>query len=250
MSRLLARQGGIPHKLAVIGLCVSGLALAGDEPTQKIQISNTEHIDFPPNGALRLTNSIGELTVEGWDRSDVEITTIRSTKLAYDPQQREKATHDLDKVRVAAERHGDELVITTDFPRHRTFPPPSPLGSAASFRLEYDIKVPRNARLMVDHDVGDVHVENITGDIHVTAHQGEIVLHLPEKGLYSIDAKSDFGNVISDFPGHQKRTAWRIGHQFTQNTPGASQKLSMRIRYGDIIIFQIRRPPTPAPVTH
>ena len=121
-------------------------------------MSKTERMDFPSGGTLRLTNSIGVLTVEAWDRPDVEITTIKSTKVAYDAREREKATHELDRVRVTAERRGDELVITTDFPRYRAFPP-YPLAGETNFDLEYRIKAPSTARLIADHDVGEVNID-------------------------------------------------------------------------------------------
>ena len=103
------------------------LLFAAEQPKEKVQVSKTERIDFPAGGTLRFTNSIGVLTVEAWDRPDVEITTIKSTKEEYDASEREKATHELEKVNVVAERHGDELVITTTFPRYRTFPITYPL---------------------------------------------------------------------------------------------------------------------------
>ena len=123
--------------LAVIGFGTSCLLLAADEPKQKVQVSNIERMDFPSNGTLRLTNSIGVLTVEGWDRPDVEITTTKATKVAYDARGREKATHELERVGVAAERRGGELVITTDFPRYRTFS--SPLFSGWKTQLRSGI---------------------------------------------------------------------------------------------------------------
>jgi hypothetical protein len=67
----------------------------GDEPRQRVQVVQTERSDFPSGGLLRFKNSIGELTVEGWDKPDVEITTIKSTKALY-PRDREKVAHELD----------------------------------------------------------------------------------------------------------------------------------------------------------
>ena len=160
--------------LAVIGFGTACLLLAADEPKQKVQVSKTERIEFPSGGTLRLKNSIGDLTMEGWDQPGVEITTVKSTKAEYASADREKASHELDRVQIAAERQGDELVITTDFPRHRGFPPSLPLGGATNFDLDYRIKVPRDARLIVDHDVGDVNIDGVTGDIHVTVLQGTI----------------------------------------------------------------------------
>jgi hypothetical protein len=227
---------------------MSCLLLADDEFRQTVQIAKTKHVDFPSGGTVRMKNSTGELTVQGWDQPAVEITTVKSTKAAYASAEREKASHDLDRVQIAVERRGDELVITTDFPRHRGLPPSFPFGGAIKFNLEYHIKVPRNTRLVVDHDIGDVHFDGLTSDIHATTLRGGITLHLPEGGQYAIDAKSDFGSVISDFPGSTKRRFWLVGHQFI-HTSQAPHKLYLRDGFGDIIIFKSRKPRTPPPLS-
>jgi hypothetical protein len=229
--------------LAVI-FGMSCLLAADDELRQKVQVTKTEHVDFPPGGTVRLKNSTGEITIEGWDQAGVEITTIKSTKDAYASSEREKATHDLDRVQIATERRGDQLVISTGFAGHRGFPPSSLLGGARNFDLDYRIKVPREARLVVDHDVGDVHIDDVTGDIHATARQGEITIHLPEGAQYAIDARSHLGSVTSDFPGNAKRRFWLVGHQFIQASQ-APHKLYLREGFGDIIILKILKAQIP-----
>jgi hypothetical protein len=226
--------------LAVIGFGTSYLPLAAEEPKQKVQVSKTERVDLPSGGTLRLTRSTGVLTVEAWDRPDVEITTIKSTKAEYDVREREKATNDLDKVRVAAGRRGDELVITTAFPRHRAY---------SRFDLEYRIKAPAAARLIADHDVGDVNIDGLAGDIQVSLLQGEIMLHLPEEGRYNINAKSRFGDVNSDFPGPEKRRWWLLGHRSVNQDSQAAHKLNLRVGFGDIVILKMRVPALPGPPT-
>jgi hypothetical protein len=234
---------------ALAVLCgMSCLLLADDEPKQRVQIAKTEHVDLPAGGTVRLKNSTGELTIEGWDQPSVEIITVKSTKAVYPSAEREKASHYLDRVQIAVDRRRDELVVTTDFPRHRGFPPSSPLGAATSFDLDYRLKVPREARLIVEHNVGDIHFDDVTGDIHATALRGAITLHLAEGGQYAIDAKSDVGSVTSDFPGSTKRRFWLVGHQFTQ-TSQAPHNLYLRNGFGDIIILKIRKPQTPPPLS-
>jgi hypothetical protein len=234
--------------MALIGFGTGCLLLAANEPKEKVQVSKTERLDFPAGSTLRLRNAVGVLTVEGWDRPDVEITTIKSSKVAYGLSEREKAAHGLDRVRVANERHGDELVITTDFPRHRRFPPPNPVGGATNFDLEYRIQLPSSARLVVDHDVGEVNVYNLTGNIDVTLLQGEIMLHLPEDGKYAINAKSDVGSVKSDFPGKEKRRKlWPLGHSVQNEGSSSEHTLHLRVGFGDIIILKTRVPKLPEP---
>jgi hypothetical protein len=230
--------------LAVIGFGATGLLLDADQPKQKVQVSKTERMDFPSGGAIRLTNSIGVLTVEAWDRPDVEITTTKSTKDEYDASERENATHQLDRVQIAAERRGDELVITTTFPRYGVFPVSYPLAGDANLDVEYRIKAPSNARLIVNQKVGEVNVDGLVGDMNVTVLQGQILLHLPENGPYDIHAKSDSGNVNSDFPGQKKRTWWLTQRAANEDAPSAP-KLNLKIVFGDIVILKTRVPKPP-----
>lgn len=238
--------------LVATGLGTGCLLLAADAPkqnerTQKVQVRKTEHVDFPSGGTLRLKNSVGVLTVEAWDRSDVEITTIKSSKADIDAGGREKATRKLNQVNVTAERHGNELVVTTNFPRHRPFWLPYPLSGNKSFDLEYRIKVPASARIVADHSLGDVNIDSLFGDIQVTLAQGEILLHLPEEQKYSIHAKSSFGSVSSDFSEPEKRRVWLLGHQSVVENSAAPHKLNLKVGFGDIIILKARAPKSSEP---
>jgi hypothetical protein len=232
-------------KLALIGMGASCLLLADDAPIEQVQVTHTEHMDFPSGGVLHLKKSTGDLTVEGCDRPDIEITTIKSTK-SYHPRDRAAAAKELDRIRLVPERHGDELTITTEFPKHEMLLRPF-LGVSA-FEMQYRIKVPRNARLIIDHDSGNVSIDDVTGDVHAKSGFGQIILHLPQDGNYAFDAKCDFGAVDSDFPGpeHERLVG---GHGFISEAPPAgAQKMYARMGVGDITILKIRQPAPPAPL--
>jgi Putative adhesin len=222
----------------LIGIC--GLLWAEDEPMKKVQVSHTERMEFPAGGLLRLKNSAGEVSVEGWDQREIEITTVKSTTSAVAVGDREKASHELDGVRISTERKGEEIVVATQFPRHYR-------GLLHPTDLEYRIKVPMDAKLAVEHGSGEVHVDNLTSDIHVRVRDGGVTLLLPPEGKYAIDAKSTAGEVMSDFPGRHTRKMWGLGHQVVQTT--GTQKLDLRVGYGDIMILKIERQPAPIAVT-
>ena len=218
--------------LLVIGFALSCL-LADDGPPQKVQTTKTEHMDFAPGGVLRMKNSTGALIVEGWDRPEVEITTIKFTKTAYG--NRAEGERALDEAHTAVNHSAGEIVITTDFPSkgsHRL-----PRRGSPSIDLTYEIKVPRNTKLIVDHDTGDVQVTNLTNDIQATVRNGEIAVYLPAEGQYSIDARSKFGGVTTGLPGHEQRLPWLIGQSFANQAAAAGHKIYLRARAGDILIF-------------
>jgi hypothetical protein len=220
------------RKLAVAGLGLA-LTVSGADP------SRTEHMDFPAGGTLRLQNSVGELVVEGWDQPGVEITTTKSA--LYEKEQR-----DLDRVQISTKRQGDELVVTTEYPSHRAFPYVTTLDHVTHFNIEYHIKVPRNARLVINHGDGEVHITDVAGNIEVTSRQGLIALLLTGDVPRSIDAKSAIGSVNSDFPGTETTQKLFIGHKFLQSTAGTSQNLKLRVRYGDIVIQKAWQPEAPS----
>jgi hypothetical protein len=216
---------------------------ADDEPKSRAQVTNTDRVDFPTGGVLRIDNSIGEVTVQGWDRPEVEVTTIKSTKAFYDSQAREKATKDLSKVQIKTERRGDEIVVRTDFPKYAFFPPnPLPIGHA-NFDVEYRISAPRQARLVIDHHNGEVHVDDVASDIRVTVLTGSITLRLPEENQYSIDAKADIGGIVSDVPGQIRRRLALVGFRLNATPSQAAHSLHLRIGFGDIAIVKIRKRP-------
>lgn len=232
-------------RLLLIGIGASCLLIADDAPIEQVQVTHTEHMDFPSGGVLHLKKSTGDLTVEGWDRPDIEITTIKSTK-SYQPSDRSAAAKSLDRIRLVPERHGDELTVTTEFPKHEMLT--RLFRGVSSFELQYVIKVPRNARLIIDHDSGNVFVDNVTGDVRVTDGIGQIILHLPQQGHYAFDAKSDLGAVESDFPGPEHGRLIGLGRAFFTEAPAGAQKLYARIGYGDITILKIRQPAPPPPL--
>jgi len=206
-----------------------------------VQVSKTETMDFPAGGTLRLENSTGEVNIEGWDQPGIEITTIKSSKDDRQTLDREKTLKELDRVAITAKRNGNELVIATQYPHHRAPPYITPLSRVTNFDLEYDIKVPRNAKIVVQHDAGDITVDDITGNIDAKARQGLITLRLTGDAPRAIDAKSKSGSVNSDFPGHETRNVFTFGHAFVDSASGA-QSIHLRIGFGDIILLKAHEP--------
>src|SRR5271168_4960062 len=107
----------MPRNVVIIAIGLGSLLSAADDvPKQKAIVTNTEHVDLPPGVALHLSNSIGQLTIEAWDQPGVEIATIKSSKVELDPKERERAVQELGRVKITSERHGDELVINSQYP--------------------------------------------------------------------------------------------------------------------------------------
>ena len=208
-------------------------------PRQSFEVTNTERVPFAPGGSIRLDNSYGYLTVEGWDEPQVEITVTKSTAGYYEPSQQQRAEQPFAQVRVAAERRSDkELAISTTSPVRHRFLPKAP----RSVTVEYRIRVPRDSRLVVRHDSGYVWISDVTGDLDVRSHTGSMIVMLPDAGPYSIDARTRMGSVSSDLTGKSlsRLSQFLVGSHFDYTSKTPQRHVYLRMGRGSIEILQDR----------
>jgi hypothetical protein len=193
------------------------LAAGAADAPDATRVSTTQTIPFTGSGTLRFARASGEIHIQAWDRPEIEITFSKST---YSPKVRPL----LDGMHAQVDRHDNDVVISTIAPKHK------------DVQLEYQIHAPRGISLAIDHNTGDVFVTGIEGDVQAHVRNGQITLRLPEKGVYSIQAKCRTGKVFSDFGGSGKYT-WLFGESFAK--PGdTAKKLDLRIGFGDIQILK------------
>jgi hypothetical protein len=245
---MIRRRLGIPFAVgAALALTAQ---LFGDSGNNKlIHVTTTQQVPFQAGGTVHVNHSYGQLWVEGWDRPEVELTVTKSPDALYDAKDQAKdqakhrakdrakdqaeATRLMENVHVTAERRSDtDLEISTSvghFSRWR-----HPFGPVGGVMLEYRIRVPRNSKLVIHHDNGEVLVSNMTADIEATGHAGDIVVLLPETGKYSIDAKSKFGTLSSDFDGDFRHKL--ASSQYAKTAPAPAQRIYLRIGRGGISI--------------
>jgi hypothetical protein len=211
-------------KLTVAFLMLMGPLVGGEGDKQRVETTNTERVNFAPGGIIRLGNSFGGLTVEGWDRPEVEITVTKSIDHEYEPGKREQAAKRLERVHVKTEQHSDsELAISTITASRKS-----------GVTLEYEIHAPSNSRWLIHHR-GFVVVSGITGDVEVANRNGDIVLIIPNMSSYSIDARSKMGTVSADVPG-TTHVKYLVGERFASAGNASSHRISLRTGFGGITL--------------
>ena len=106
--------------LSALGTALPLLAAEAPEakgPKQSFEVKSTERVNFLPGGTIRLVNSYGYLTVEGWDEPEVQVTVTKSTNRFFDPSEKQEAERRFAQVRVVTERKSDkEVTISTILP--------------------------------------------------------------------------------------------------------------------------------------
>src|SRR5579863_9742483 len=95
---------------------VANAASEKDPPSQQIvEMRKTESVSFPAGGVLHLSHSIGDLNIEAWDNSNIEITTIKSTADLHAESDVAAVKAEMEKVTLKTEQRGNEVVLTTGF---------------------------------------------------------------------------------------------------------------------------------------
>jgi hypothetical protein len=219
-------------KLAVLAIALPlfGLPLFGqDARKEPVRVTTTQSEEFAPGGTIHIDGSWGYLTVEGWDQPRVETIVTKSLGRYYEPEHSEIEADRLKAVQVALNRRsaGEVAISTKRDSRH----------SARGVELEYEIHVPRDSHLIIHHGTGYLQVAGVTGEIEATGHRGDIVLLLPDRATCSIDARSQFGPVLSDIAGHA-RVRHVIGEGFT-SAGSAPAHIRLRMGFGGITIKQV-----------
>ena len=228
------------HRLILLfgfsALSLSVPLFADTTIVQPVQVSNTEHVNFAPGGTIRLKDSFGYVSVEGWDKNEVEITVVKS--MGYDTEPAAQATQHLDGVKVVTGHpSGTELEITTSKGAcpHRVF---HPLDKCRDVTVEYHIRAPRNSNLVIHQTGGYVSVMGMIGNIDATNGRGDIVLMLPDLAKYSIEARTKLGLVTSDVAGatHNKHM---MGEIFSHGDSSLARKLVLKMGFGGITIKEL-----------
>jgi hypothetical protein len=225
--------------LVGLGVLQSGQAwCVEDEFPHSFEVTTTERVNFSPGGTIRLNDSYGYTSIDGWDQPQVEIKVIKSTNRFFNPSEEEEAKQKLALIHVTTERVSEtELSITTARPLRKDRVPPLPRTVSEGVTVELQIHVPNDSRLTIHQDNGYVWVSDVTGDIEARSHTGDMIVMLPDPGPYAIDAKSRLGSVSSDFVGHGIKQ-FVFGTGFTRPVEGSSRRVYLRMGRGSITIKQ------------
>jgi hypothetical protein len=208
-------------KFPLLLLCLAIPAFAGSE---RVDLVTTDRADVTPGGLIRIEGSTGELNIVGWDQPSVEVMTDRYT--FREARDKEKAIAKLKRIEVVKKAAGSgELTIAT-------------MKHESRIHVDYQIMVPRTSRLVIRHHIGDVVITDVAGDIDAKAGTGDILVQLPEKEHYTINAKTGIGGVYSDF--NESRHTF-VGHKLIQDAStgganGPAHKIDLHVSIGGISI--------------
>jgi hypothetical protein len=199
--------------------------VANVEPAEVVDMQQTL---FNSGGLLEINDSFGDVEIVGWDQPAIEVVVSKSTQKGYAAAELDRAIAALDRIIVSTEqRSNDHVLIRTAFPSRSVM---RPLHGKSNVHLVYTIHVPRQTRLIVKHDAGELKVHDVTANMLLSNRFGGIEVSLPENERYAIDAKARIGAVNSEWrPTIDDRSA---------DDGAAPHQLQLRVGVGEIIVHK------------
>ena len=176
------------------------------------------------NGRVSLKSEVGEVRVHASDRRDVHIVAVKRAKNSDE----HNGPGRVSELRVEVHPTPGQVSVRGIWP-DRSFT--WMLRGKTRLQIDFDIEVPRTARLEVQNDIGEVRIEGAANDVMVRENIGEVRIELADSFLpRRVYLHVNIGDVDTGFPG---RTQGWLGKKFTAILDG-ERALDVRVNIGDI----------------
>ncbi|HEV7668653.1 MAG TPA: DUF4097 family beta strand repeat-containing protein [Thermoanaerobaculia bacterium] len=122
------------------------------------------------HGTLDLSNVNGSITIETWDRAEVE---VRADKIVKSPSE-EEANKALDRLKVIVDAKPNRVKVEARFPNHNSGLFSWLSGRSIESKVEFKVRIPREADLRIDNVNGGITLQGGKGDLHLTTINGSV----------------------------------------------------------------------------
>ncbi len=217
----------IPSMLPLVLLAIFAAPLASPLPTTSDR-DYTERSEYTQplgaHGRLLVRSEIGDVRIHTSDRHDVRVVAVKKFRTQDDSQGRQKVA----QLQVSVTHSDGEVRVIGQWPQ-RTL---GRLVRGESLQLDLDIELPRDARIEVRHNIGEVVIDGAGSDVEVTQNIGEVRV----EGTFRprvVRLETGIGEVTTNLTG--KRSGW-LGKKFTSILDG-EHTVNVKVHIGEIRVL-------------
>ena len=158
------------QKIRIPGLALLALALTWTS-AEAATLKETFKQTYPLRGGgeVEVRNTNGGITVEGWDRNEVQVEAIKQVKADSDA----KAKEVLQKIRIDVQAGSGQVRIETRLPKEEGGLFKILTGNSTNYSVTYKIRAPRDV-------VANLH--NTNGGVRLVGTRGKAVLETTNGG--------------------------------------------------------------------
>jgi hypothetical protein len=199
-----------------------------------VEVTTTDNAELTAGGTIHLVGSEGELNIEAGDGPAVEVRVSRYTERGPKAKDRDEAKRTLEGIRVEMKKtSANEVTVTTTIAARNELT--RRLRGLNGVDIDYRIRVPKDAKLVIEHGSGDIVIAGVAGGIQAKSKNGEIYVFLPGKENYSIKAKAKLGTVYSEFDGARKHE-FPFGSSFAGKGAAPAKEVILETRTGGVTV--------------
>jgi hypothetical protein len=181
-----------------------------------------------PRGTVFVDTRVGDVIVEGWDESRVEIEAEKVVRAGSEA----KAARRFERIRIELTTDDEEVQLRTVFPPRR---PWRLFRGATKLSVNYRIRMPSQATFLLKCTDGDVLIRGLAGRQEVRVGYGNVEVNLPSLWrLRSLNASTWLGYVQSNIHGEDSAG---FGRKVSFWNPQGEQEVTVRVRFGGVYVF-------------
>jgi hypothetical protein len=159
---------------------VLGMTPARSADKEKYKDKFEQTISMARDGKVSVRNVSGDIEVKTWDKGEVKIEAVKTSKAST----LEKAKENAAKVEIEVREEGKTVLIETKYPK--------PSIKNLNVTVDYHLLIPDQAEIKTKSVSGDVILQQIGGMVEVDVVSGDIEVTKADKGA---DCKSVSGDL-------------------------------------------------------
>jgi DUF4097 and DUF4098 domain-containing protein YvlB len=188
------------------------------------------------NGTLDLSNVNGSISIETWNRAEVE---VRADKIVKSPSE-DEANQALARLKVIVDVKPNRVKVEARFPNHRSGLFSWLSGRGTESKVEFKVRIPREANLQIDNvngaiilkgGRGNLNLATVNGAVHASNASGTLTLESVNGSIEvhhtsgSLDATTVNGHIEADLAnlGATKTSLESVNGGITLRLPASAR---------------------------
>lgn len=131
--------------------------------TAEVTEKREENIELSSDGEISLSNIAGDITIETWNKDEVNMSVVKTAK----------TESDLQNVEIKIRKTDNNLEIKTKYKKEKN----------ANVSVSFDLVIPEKASIEIVTISGDVKTINIGGELDIETISGNINIDTALKGI-------------------------------------------------------------------
>jgi hypothetical protein len=229
----IVRALGEWRRLLAMFLVTLAILCGSQAPVFADEFSQVSHHSLElMRGTVEINTRVGDLFIEGWDKARVEVQAEKVVRAGSE----KKARPMFDRIRVDLSTDDEQRIVylKTHYPSRR---PWRPFKGESRLTVNYRIKMPSDANLILHCVDGDVRIGGITGNQQLRINYGNVEINVPSVwDLRSLQAHTWLGYVQSDLSTLTQNDAG-IGRNVSFYNAQGRQEIEVRVRMGGVFVY-------------